>query len=291
MKIQMQTNGIDFERHHPLVRVLRLPLIWFLGMLPSAISHKLFISWSDDAAKASHWAKSYKAMEVMYTFPERRRAGKASWGDIFWETILSNARSIRNRLLLTEKLIKDRINDFSKEKVPVRILSLGCGSGRSLLETVASLNSTISVNATFLDRSHNAIRCSKELARTVVKNGRHNELHWVCKKTEEFPAFLSEFSPHIVEMVGLLDYFSDLEVVDLFQLIHRSLSLGGWFLVSNIIPNAESPFVTKGIKWPLIHRTPEQLGRLLSESGFPEDEVTVFVEPLMVHAIGVGRKI
>ncbi len=288
--MDVSMNKIDFEKNSFFVQIIRIPLIFFLRILPSAMSHRLFIKWSSDARNASRWKRTYKALEIMYTFPERRRKREVSRRDIFWETLLDNARAVRNRLKLTEQILKNLIIECSKKTNPVQVLSLGSGSGRSLIETVAALDREISVRATLLDRSRGAIKFSQNLARKIITNGKLNNFQWACNRSEELPNFLKNYSPDIVEMVGFLDYFNDVEAIKLFRLINQHLSSGGWFIVSNIIPNLEAPFVTKGVKWPLVYRTSTQLKEILRGGGFGERKIELFIEPLKIYTIAVCQK-
>lgn len=286
-------DEIGFERHSFFINLIRIPVMWFLGLLPSRVSHKVFISWSKDAREASRWAKTYKSLEVMYTFLERQKEGQVSLGDVFWETFLSNARAIRNRLRLTEKLLKKLIIENSKKGTAVQVLSLGSGSGRSLFEAIAEINRKFPMKITLLDRSRKALLFSQILLGKIIKGRSQNTFQWVHAKINGFSDFLMDSASNIdiMEMVGLLDYFENTEAVELFQLIHQALSFNGILLVSNIIPNIERPFITKGIKWCLIYRTPAQLKDLLVEGGFSEEGIKLFVEPLGIYAIAVCRKI
>ncbi len=79
--MNVSIDGINFEKHNLFVRIIRQPLLWFLGFLPAKISHK-FLTISKDATQISRWARTYKALELMYNFPERRRKREVSLGGI-----------------------------------------------------------------------------------------------------------------------------------------------------------------------------------------------------------------
>lgn len=288
--MDISISGIDFEKHNLLKQIVRVPLVWFLGILPPKISHRLFTEWSNDAKQASRWAKTYKALEIIYTFPERRVRGEVSIGDIFWQTILSNARAVRNRLKLIEHLLKNLIVERSVKTEPVRILSLGSGAGRALIETVATLDREVSVKVAYFDRSRSAIKFSQRLSKEIIGDEKQNNFQWVCTKTENLQDSFTDFSPDIVEMVGLLDYFDEAGTKELFRLIYKHLSPNGYFIVSNVMPNIERPVVTNVVKWPLIYRMPNQLEDLLIDGGFEKGKIELFVEPLKIHAIAVCRK-
>ncbi|MHA1228839.1 MAG: class I SAM-dependent methyltransferase family protein, partial [Candidatus Hodarchaeales archaeon] len=267
------------------------PLLWSLGFLPAKIFYK-FLTISRDATHISRWARTYIALELMYNFPERRRKREVSLGDIFWQTFSSNPRGIRNRLKLVEHLLKTIIIKKSKDDVNpnIEILSLGSGSARAIAETLAMLNGELSIKVLLLDRSRGALQFSKKLANEIAGIENDSCFQYRRGSIEDFPTFVGNFSPDIIEMVGLLDYFNESEATKLVSLIYGHIAYNGWFVVSNIIPNLEAPFITKGVGWPLVYRTPHQVKELLIKSGFQEKNIEVFIEPLKIHVIAIAQK-
>jgi hypothetical protein len=288
--MDISVEKIDFEKHNPLVRIIRVPLIRLLVILPYGISRRLFTRWSKDAKQAWRWAKTYKALEVMYTFPERRAKGDVSLGDIFWHGILSGPRAVRNRLKLIEHLLENLILGQPAKNKPVRILSLGSGAGRSIIETIAGLDGQIPVRVVYFDRSRGAVRFSQRLSKEILGQEKSDDFQWVCSDIKNLPDYLTGFSPDIVEMVGFLDYFSDADAIALFRLIYQHISCGGWFIVSNINPNREASFVEKTVEWPLVYRQSNHLEKLLTDSGFSREKVKLFIEPLKVFTVAVCQK-
>lgn len=288
--MNLSINNINFEKHNILTQCVRVSLLSLFRIIPPAVSQKVFHRSSKDARKASRWAKSHKALEIMYTFPQRRATGKASLGDVFWQTVLSNPRAVRNRLKLIERLLRHLVIERSKEAKPVRILSLGSGSARSVFETIAALNGEMPVTAVLLDNSQSAIRFSQRLSKEIIGDAGHSNIKWLCAKTESLSETLTDYSPDIVEMVGLLDYFDDERAREMFRMIHQHLASNSWFVVSNVIPNIERPFVDRVVGWPLIYRRPEQLKNLLIEGGFNNEQVRLFIEPLKIYAIALCKK-
>ena len=291
--MNITTNDSDFERHNFFVNLVRISLLWFLGILPSRISHWIFIKWSEDARRASHWARTYRALEIMYTFEERRRRKEVSFGDIFWETILSNARAIRNRIKFVKIILQKLIVEVASKNNSVKVLSLGSGSGRPLLETIRFLNGSIPTKCFFMDRSKSALIFGQELAKEILREKNDDNLRWSRVKVEDnhlLEQALKECSPDIIEMVGLLDYFDDIDARELFKLIFHHISPNGFFVVSNIKPNIERRFVTKAIKWPLIYRTSEELKQLLIDAGFNKQRIQIIVEPLGIYSIAICQK-
>jgi len=288
--MNITTNDSDFERHNFFVNLVRIPLFWFFDFLPTSILNKLFVAFGEKTKEVFSKAKTYQALEIMYTFPERKKRGQASWFDILWDALLYNSKAVRNRLRFVKRVLKGIITQKSKEDKPVRIFSVGSGSGRSILETISSFDDEVPIEAIFFDKSQSALRFSQQLTKEIVGNGAQINFQWVCAKTEKLEDLILRFSPDIVEMVGILDYFNDSDAKGLFRLIQQCLASDGWFIVSNVRPNIEAVFVTKAVRWPLIYRTSEQLQNLLINGGFGRDKIRLFIEPLEIYTIAVCQK-
>lgn len=279
-----------FERRGWVTKIVRIPIVWALGILPTWIGRKLFLAFggpNGDARVACRWPATYKPLERMYTFYERKAKGETNISDNFWELFLDNARAIRNRLKLFERQLLKTIQETGQKKGKVNLLSLGSGSARGVFEIINSLNGQYPIRVKLIDMSKRALNFSKKLALSYGINDieQHRDLAQNLEKYCD-----KDFQPDIVEMVGLLDYFPQKEALKLMREIYKVLSPGGWFLVSNIMPNLETPFVTKDINWPLIYRKPIVVQELLLESSFRKENVKLFVEPLRVYVLAVAKK-
>lgn len=277
-----------FERHGWVTKIVRIPIIWILGALPTQISRALFLAFSGpngDARIACRWSATYKPLERMYTFWGRKAKGETNISDNFWELFLDNARAIRNRLKLFKRQLLKTIQETGQRKGKVNLLSLGSGSARGVFEIINSLNGQYPIGVKLIDMSKRALNFSKKLALSYGINDieQHRDLAQNLEKYCD-----KDFQPDIAEMVGLLDYFPQKEALKLMREIYKVLSPGGWFLVSNVMPNLEVPFTAKAINWSVIYRSPKELKELLLESGF--QKVQVIIEPLKVHVLAVCHK-
>lgn len=279
-----------FERHSWVTRIVRIPIVWILGALPTWVGRNFFLVFSrpnGDARIACRWPATYKPLEQMYTFWARKTKGETNFSDNFWELFLSNARAIRNRLKLLEQELSKAIQEVARRKGEVNLLSLGSGSARGVFETINKLDGQYPVRIKLIDTSRGALNFSKKLALSygISDMEQHRDL---AQNLEKY--YNKDFQPDVIEMVGLLDYFPHKEALELIKKIYKILSAEGWLLVSNVIPNLEAPFVTKAINWSLIYRSPTELGNLLLESGF-QKETKIVIEPLKVYALAVAKKI
>lgn len=285
-------KNMKYEIHNWAIKIFRIPLMLILNMLPARLARAIFLAFSGpngDTRTVFRSAGTYKALEVMYTFPVRRAKGETNKSDFFWEYFLSNARSIRNRLLLVKREILAAIKKSGQRKEEVRLLSLGSGSARAVFEAVSMLNNEPPVHIKLIDISRKAISFSKELALSF--NLDQDRIEWHRDYAHNLEKYCQNFYPDVVEMVGLLDYYPKKLAVDLIAKIYKILSANGWLITCNIRPNLEAPFVTKGINWPLIYRSPQELAEIIIQGGFSPEYLKIVYEPLKIHGVAIVQKL
>lgn len=286
----------NYESHSFLMKILHIPLMLCLNILPKTLAQKVFLAFgntNNDTKVVFSNIATHKALEVMYTWPLRKKEGKTSWIDNFWEKFLSNALAVRNRLVLTKKELTQAINKIKQQKGKINLLSLGSGSARAVIEVIAEMNNNYDLpfKIKLIDLSRDAINFSREL---VLKHQLNSELidyHRDYAQNLEKYYQNDKFTPDIVEMVGLLDYYPEIPAIDLVSKVHKVLSPGGWLITCNISCNFEAPFVTKGINWKLIYRTPEELIEILTKGGFSDSDIKLIYEPMKIHLLAICQKI
>lgn len=286
-------KDLKYENHHWTVKIIRAPAILVLNILPKRLAQAIFLAFSNqhsDTRIVYSSVASYKALETLYTFPERRAKKETSALDFFWQNFLSNTRSIRNRFKLVRRELITAAKESGKRKETVNILSLGGGSARAVIEAISMLNHDVPIRLKLIDTSAAAIEYSQILARSYCLN--QNQIEWHRGFAQRMQKHCRNFQPDIVEMVGLLDYFPRDQAVDLITKIYAILAPNGWLITCNIHPNLESPFVAKGVNWPkMFYRTPTELTKIIIEGGFSDQNVKVVYEPFKIHGLAIARKV
>ncbi|MDA1337346.1 MAG: class I SAM-dependent methyltransferase family protein [bacterium] len=286
VQANLSTSSLYEYKRRGILRLIRIGVIVSLNLLPGKITQKLFLllSKSDsDPSIVFTNVGTWRALEVMYTLKKRRDEGLVNKVDIFWQGLLDNTRSIRNRLLLVKEELTTLINAGGLNGTPVRVLSIGSGSARPVLEAIASLKGTPGTELLLVDQDESALQFSELLATELQVN--HTK-----RKTGNFLRIARDcasFHPQIIEMVGLLDYLDDDHCVFILKQVLKTLIPGGHLVTGNIVPNLESVFVTSGINWPMVYRTPEELQDVLVLAGFPPEGIRTTKEPLGIHTIAV----
>lgn len=287
------TFGYEIPSRPLLQNFFRLPLLAVLNLLPAPLARRFFLAFGQSNSyrrELCRFVRTYRALEILYTYPMLRAQGKTCHLDDFWDWVLYNSRAVRNRLRLVVRELSNLLLALSSESPPRASLwlwSLGSGSARAVITTVAALNGRLPINIGLIDRSRSAINFSAELAKkfglppiATYRDDAEN-LAKYCK---------GERRPCLVEMVGLIDYFPDLYAIELIQEIYKILLPSGYLITCNIVPNTEMVFITKALGWRMIYRTPDDLGNLLVKGGFTHEDITLILEPLNVHCVAVCRK-
>lgn len=291
MEVTFAKNG-GLEKHNFITTVLRLLVVPLLNSLPSSLIRRVMHRSSRDASTVIQTAGSTRALEVMYTRHSRHlfeRGVLEGIADAFWHHVVSQPKALRNRLRIIEDTLTEELSSLLQgEQAKVTVLSIGGGSARALIQTISrfSVESRSQVKVINIDKSADAINIGRNIA---ARFNLGNMFEWIVGDARDVKIFIPECSVDVVEMVGLLDYFSFEKGVEVISQVHRCLKQGGLFFVANVTPNKEMRFVEK-TGWPHMHyRQPAEIAHILRVSGFINPP-NLILEPLKVHAIATVRK-
>ncbi|MEK7562215.1 MAG: methyltransferase domain-containing protein [Patescibacteria group bacterium] len=285
----------NLEWHNFLEKIVRIFSVPLLNVLPEAFLRKFMRTSSNDAEVVLDNLGSARALEVMYGRYKRNIFSRGiiqGFADLFWHHFTSQPKGVRNRLKIVENNLDKEILRILKEKQEkeITIVTLGGGSARGIVEVLDKYSNELKswkILVVNLDKSLKAIELGKELAKEFTL---FDNFKWVNDLAQNVKLYVADNSTDIVEMVGLLDYFRDEKSVETFKQIYDILKKDGLFMVGNIVPNKEQPFILK-LGWPkMYYRQAEDLSRLLIESGFLEKNGEIIFEPLKNHIVAVIKK-
>lgn len=233
-------------------------------------------------------AGSWRALNIVYNYHNVFRGQETGLKGVeskLWIGRSCNGEATRNRKQLTKAELKKAIRKFFNEPV-VRILSIASGSAQALMESINELSQEIYFNykVILLDSDKSAIEASRKMA---IKYGIEKYFEFVNKDFLSLFRIAKGFRPHIVEMVGFLDYLPDDTAVSIIKHIRKSLSESGVFLTCNIRTNLEKPLVDYCLMWPMIYRSPRRLAELMIESGFKTNSIRIIYEPHGIHGLAI----
>jgi SAM-dependent methyltransferase len=298
LKKKMKTIIADYknlEGHNLFERFVRIFSVPILNNLPEVFLRKFMRTSSHDAEVVLDNLGSARALEVMYGRYRKKLFSRGllqGIADLFWHHFTSQPKGVRNRLKIVENNLDKEILRILKEKQEkeINIVTLGGGSARGIVEVLDKYSNELKgwkILVINLDKSLKAIELGKELA---TEFGLFNNFKWVNDLAQNVKLYVADNSADVVEMVGLLDYFRDEKSVETFKQIYDILKKDGLFMVGNIVPNKEQPFISK-LGWPkMYYRQAIDLSRLLIESGFSKAKGEIIFEPLKNHIVAVIKK-
>jgi len=243
------------------------------------------------ADKIIETATSYNALEILYGHGKMYRSKNLLQAFFRWIWLTrNNAKAVRNRLMVVENELRKAVGSLIKKSENINLLSIASGSARAIVESFAQINvpESVDVSISFLDKSKEALEYSKKLAISLPNKF---FTRWLEDTASNFSKYFhDENKPNIIEMVGLLDYFNDEKVQDIFKIIYDNMQTGGTFITANIVDNSERKFVTNVVGWKMIYREPEVIWELAKRAGFKEENIKIFFEPLKIHLVMIVKK-
>lgn len=274
----------ELETHNALVKFVRIFTVPLLNVLPAWFIKLLMQKSSHDAATVVAKGGSTHALEVMYTRYHRHpfaRGFIVGLADFFWHHVISQPKALRNRLAIVEQLVTEKIK--RQKKIPMKILNVAGGSSRAIIQTLSRFKKESylpPIQIFTVDYDVSALALGKRIAADF---GIEAHFNWIHGKAQEIADIFKDEVFDLIEIVGLLDYFSDEKCLGLLSQLHKHLIQDGEFIVANVMPNEEIPFIQK-TGWPkMYYRTADELNRLLIKSGFLiRDTIT---EPLKIHTV------
>lgn len=191
--------------------------------------------------------------------------------------------SARNRRRMAVRTIRDLIHKYRVDG-DVHIVGIGTGPGFNVLEAMIDAR-TDRVFAYCIDEDTDAFDFGRRMAEEMGLTRRVRYIPGNAINLEH----LLEVVPHIVKMVGILEYLTDDQVRDLLRVSHRKLAKGGSVLVNSMVSShGVDRYLRRVFNWHLNYRSPDTIMRLFEECGFGDFHVRS--DPLGVYAIIAGAK-
>jgi ubiquinone/menaquinone biosynthesis C-methylase UbiE len=198
---------------------------------------------------------------------------------------LQNRQAVANRLKVVIGLLSKFFAEFINEP-QVNLLSIASGSAQAIAEAIKRCPG-INVKATLIDSDPTAIEQAKKIA-AASKMGK--SFAFVCDRTTALERVCANFKPHIIEMVGFLDYRPKKQAVELIKRIIKCLPDEGIFITCNIRKNREKPLLDWVLLWPMFYRNEIEFSELLIEGGFLPENIQLIYEPFRIHGLAVCKK-
>lgn len=275
--------------------VKRCVFIWVttsleMGRDPNHVSSSFVDRFSRYNHQAKWGAAGWKSLDVFYNYWEevfpRLVKDLESWLTGYWIERMANRQAVTNRLKIAVNLLVGAFSKFSGEP-EIRLLSVASGSAQAVIQAMQRCPN-LNVKAILIDADQTAL---DEAGKSIAEAGLTGKFELKLGKTEILEEVCKTFRPHVVEMIGFLDYRPDEKAIQLIGRIWNILPTGGVFITCNIRNNPEMVFLHWVLIWPpMIYRSARQLGKMVIGGGFEREKTKLFYEPFEIHGIAVAVK-
>lgn len=226
------------------------------------------------------YSGDYRVIDWIYT-QKMAETGEARLFDQMFH-IYEGAEAVRNR---KDWFVKKCVELAKAKKSRFDILDLGCGPCRDILEAYENCGNGKHIRFHCVDHEPEAIAYARELLKEMVDRGNvtFNCTNVFRLKTKE--------KYDLIWSAGLFDYLDDRIAGLLIKKSWRYLREGGQFIFGNFSPrNPAREGMGLALKWYLIHRTADDLLRLVNAAGVPFKEIEIESESLGVNLFCVIKK-
>lgn len=235
-------------------------------------------------------AGTFSALDLIYNYYIHRATMQLEGAERIFSDFwlgMRNAQAVRNRKRVVVARLAELIaQSYRLRGGPVRIASIASGSAQAVMEAVKYAG--VPARLLLIDHDEAALTHSRKLYHLLAMADMGVALETLERKAFICRDALREFNPHIVEMVGLLDYFDDDAAIKLMKRLATGMESGTYFIVANVVPNLERWFLRWVIDWEMVYRKGKHFCQVVAKSGFTNQEV--LVEPLGLHTVLVCWK-
>ena len=277
---------MDYEKNnlsegHP-EKVKKLHKI-FVKYIRKEFLHGEYIVWS--LKKPYGYAGDFKIIDAIYQNEPATTGFDRLFDNYFQMSSISVA--VRNRKEDFKQIIKNVISKKNK----ARILDLGSGPGRDLLEVLLDQPHKKSISVDCVDNDPHALDYSKKLllnANSKIEFIRQNVLKLAATK------HVHKLFPHQYDLIystGLFDYFSDRVIEALIKNLKQLLARDGLIAISDVRDKFSNPsvhFMEWVGDWSLVYRHDEGFRNLFIKAGFRPRDLTISYEQqgIMQYVVG-----
>ena len=274
-------DGLDAAGHDLHRRLLKQRLVPLLEESP-------FLRRAFE--KPLGYAGDFEMMNMLY---RDHAEGASLFGQCLnvWATQTPVAQANINRLQLIRQAILETTHGA---KGRVKIMSIGCGPARELLDLLTeqpALGPHLEIG--LIDQGEGAItHCERTLGPLAARTGAKLKFH-----RESIRRFLTVREPagtfghrHLIYSGGLFDYLGDRAYKVLLRVLYDALLPGGRLLLGNVAAHNPSRWAMEYfVDWSVIHRSPQELKALASHLRPAPSEIRVEAEPsginLFLHIV------
>ncbi|MCK5459860.1 class I SAM-dependent methyltransferase family protein [Candidatus Parcubacteria bacterium] len=264
-------------------------IMWEMGRDKKHFSSIFVDRFNKFNHRSKYNAANWKSLYLFYNYYEKIKPqlknGLEKLLTNFWIEKMENRQAINNRLKIVINLLVQIFTKFKNES-EIRLLSIASGSAMAVIEAIKKY-SGVNIKIKLLDVDVTAIN---EAKRIVKAEGMEDQFSFIHASSSELEEVCKNFKPHIIEMVGFLDYRPNQKAILLIKRIKKQLTENGVFITCNIQKNREKIFLDWVLLWPMIYRSKQELIYLLEKGGFNCQNIKIISDFFHIHNIAICKK-
>jgi hypothetical protein len=264
-------------------------VMWNMGRDPDHVSSSFFDRFSRFNHEAKYGAAGWMALDLFYNYHEKVEPKlngdlEAFWTR-YWMGDMENRQAVTNRLKLVIRLLAHAFDRYS-HLPEIRLLSIASGSAQAVIAAMKELPH-LNIRAALIDNDPSALEKARK---EFTEAGLSDRCELIKDTTQCIDEVCARYKPHIIEMVGFLDYRPTKKAIELISRIRENLPEDGMFITCNINHNREKVFLSYMLLWPMIYRNQEEFLDILIQAGFLHENVLMLYEPFKIHGLAVCKK-
>jgi SAM-dependent methyltransferase len=278
----VELDGIQYEVYSPLQRCLNTAINPFRNYLLPAALLKALLRRSDSPLIQETFERpgGWQSMRIIYENAEPR--------DMFDRLAVSYnsvSMEVRNRRRLVTRLLTDIIRCFSNVQ-QLQILGVGSGLGVQIHDAIQNADVQDRVTAYLVDLDPLVVESGRKCA---DERGLAQVVDYRTCDARQIETAIPDFHPHVVKIVGLLEYLTDEQALELLTKMHDVLADDGKLVTHGMVDRyGVAPFFERTFGMRHHKRPGDHIDRLLTQAGFTEIERSE--TPMGIYPIRVATK-
>ncbi|MDB5345515.1 MAG: hypothetical protein JWP89_3892 [Schlesneria sp.] len=222
----------------------------------------------------------WRSMSIVY-----ENSKPVDWMDRMAVRYNPISMATRNRRKLVTAKLTELLKSLQNEP-QIQLLGIGAGPGLHLQDAVvrAALPAK-KVRISLIDLDSDAFEFGRQCAK---ERGLENSVEFVQGDAREIRRVLPDVSPHVVKIVGLLEYLTDEQALQLLSAMRDVILPSGRLLTHGLVDRYNSgPFLARTFGLSHVQRTEDDVRSLLKSAGF--ETLSVHHTPMQIYPVLIGR--
>lgn len=224
----------------------------------------------------------WRSMNIVY---ENRRP--VDWMDRMAVRYNPISMATRNRRKLVTAKLTEVLKTFADQPL-LQLLGIGAGPGLHLQDSVVRAGLPAEkVRISLIDLDSDSFEFGRQCA---AERGLSDSVNFVQGDAREIRKVLPDVAPHVVKIVGLLEYLTDEQALQLFAAMRDVIQANGRLLTHGLVDRYNSgPFLARTFGLSHHQRTADDVRALLKSTHF--ETMAVYETPMQIYPVLLTRPV